>query len=216
MVAGAITLLVAAIVARAIQIAAAWDRAVVLRLGKFRGLRGPGIFGIIPVVDAVAFWIDVRVITSTFKAQQTLTRDTVPVDVDAVLFWKVVDERAALAVADYRDAISWAAQTALRDIIGKTMLADLLEGRDKIGGALRVMIDAHRPWGVNVISVEVRRRPPSRRATRERDVDAGPGRAPRAARPASSSATRSGRSPRSSARPPRPTRTTPSRCTCAR
>ncbi|MGE5187228.1 MAG: SPFH domain-containing protein, partial [Acidobacteriota bacterium] len=108
-------LIVAAIVARAVRVAVAWDRAVVLRLGKFRALRGPGVFGIIPIIDTIPYWIDIRVITSSFKAEKTLTRDTVPVDVDAVLFWKVFDpERAALAVADYTSAIGWAAQTALR------------------------------------------------------------------------------------------------------
>lgn len=101
------TVIFAAIVARAVRVAAAWDRAVVLRLGKFRGLRGPGLFGIIPIIDTIPYWIDIRVITSSFKAEQTLTRDTVPVDVDAVLFWKVIDpEKAALAVADYTSAIS--------------------------------------------------------------------------------------------------------------
>jgi len=130
----------------------------VLRLGKLHGLRGPGLFGIVPIVDTVPFWIDIRVITSTFKAEKTLTRDTVPVDVDAVLFWKVIDpERAALAVADYASAISWAAQTALRDVIGKTMLADMLEGRAKLAIELQQIIDARtEPWGVNVIAVEVR------------------------------------------------------------
>jgi regulator of protease activity HflC (stomatin/prohibitin superfamily) len=131
---------------------------VVLRLGRFRALKGPGLFGIIPIVDTIPYWIDVRVITSSFQAEKTLTRDTVPVDVDAVLFWKVVDpERAALAVADFTSAINWAAQTALRDIIGKTQLADLLEGRDKISADLQRIIDARtEPWGVNVISVELR------------------------------------------------------------
>jgi regulator of protease activity HflC (stomatin/prohibitin superfamily) len=148
----------ATLVARAVQVAAAWDRAVVLRLGKFRGLRGPGVFGIIPIIDTIPYWIDTRVITSSFKAEKTLTKDTVPVDVDAVLFWKVVDpDKAALAVADYQAAISWAAQTALRDVIGKTLLADMLEGRDKISHELQQIIDARtEPWGVNVISVEVR------------------------------------------------------------
>ena len=149
---------VAAVAASAIRVASAWERAVVLRLGRFRALKGPGLFGIIPIVDTIPYWIDVRVITSSFKAEKTLTRDTVPVDVDAVLFWKVVDpERAALAVADFTSAINWAAQTALRDIIGKTQLADLLEGRDKISADLQRIIDARtEPWGVNVISVEVR------------------------------------------------------------
>jgi regulator of protease activity HflC (stomatin/prohibitin superfamily) len=148
----------ALVIAKATRVAAAWDRAVVLRLGRFRGLKGPGLFGIIPIIDTIPYWIDIRVITSSFKAEKTLTRDTVPVDVDAVLFWKVIDaERAALAVADYSSAISWAAQTALRDVIGKTMLAEMLEGRDKISGELRGIIDARtEPWGIQVISVEVR------------------------------------------------------------
>jgi len=153
-----VAVVVAAIVAAAIRVASPWDRALVLRLGRFRALKGPGLFGIIPILDTVPYWIDIRVITSSFKAEKTLTKDTVPVDVDAVLFWKVVDpEKAALAVADYTSAISWAAQTALRDVIGKTMLADLLEGRDKISSELRLIIDARtEPWGVNVNSVEVR------------------------------------------------------------
>jgi regulator of protease activity HflC (stomatin/prohibitin superfamily) len=154
----AASVIVATVVARAIRVAAAWERAVVLRLGKFRGLRGPGVFTIIPILDTIPYLIDVRVITSTFKAEKTLTRDTVPVDVDAVLFWKVMDpEKAALAVADYTSAISWAAQTALRDVIGKTMLAEMLEGREHISFELQRIIDARtQPWGIMVISVEVR------------------------------------------------------------
>jgi regulator of protease activity HflC (stomatin/prohibitin superfamily) len=153
-----IAVVVASCVARAVRVADAWERAIVLRLGRFHALRGPGVFGIIPIVDAIPYWIDTRVITSTFKAEKTLTRDTVPVDVDAVLFWKVIDpEKAALAVADFQAAISWAAQTALRDVIGKTALADMLEGRDKISAELQQIIDIRtEPWGVNVISVEVR------------------------------------------------------------
>jgi len=149
---------VALIVSRSIRIAAPWDKAVVLRLGRFRALRGPGLFFIIPVIDTIAYWIDTRVITSSFKAEQTLTKDTVPVDVDAVLFWKVIDpQKAALAVADYTSAISWASQTALRDVIGKTLLSEMLEGRSRISGELQQIIDQRtEPWGVNVISVEVR------------------------------------------------------------
>jgi regulator of protease activity HflC (stomatin/prohibitin superfamily) len=149
---------VALIASRSIRVAVPWDRAIVLRLGRFRALRGPGLFFIVPVIDTVAYWIDTRVITSTFKAEQTLTKDTVPVDVDAVLFWKVVDpQKAALAVADYTSAISWASQTALRDVIGKTVLSDMLEGRGKISIELQKIIDQRtEPWGVNVISVEVR------------------------------------------------------------
>jgi regulator of protease activity HflC (stomatin/prohibitin superfamily) len=149
---------VALIVATAVKVAAPWDRAVVLRLGRFRALRGPGVFGIIPIIDTLPYWIDTRVITTSFKAEKTLTKDTVPVDVDAVLFWKVIDpEKAALAVADYVSAISWASQTALRDIIGKTQLADMLEGRDKLSTELQHVIDQRtEPWGIKVVSVEVR------------------------------------------------------------
>jgi regulator of protease activity HflC (stomatin/prohibitin superfamily) len=127
-------------------------------LGKFRAIKGPGLFFIIPVLDSIPYWIDVRVITSGFKAEKTLTKDTVPVDVDAVLFWQVIDpKQAALAVADYQSAISWASQTALRDVIGKTMLSDMLEGRDKISDVLQKIIDARtEPWGIKVISVEVK------------------------------------------------------------
>jgi regulator of protease activity HflC (stomatin/prohibitin superfamily) len=153
-----VALVGASVVSSAIKVAAPWDRAVVLRLGRFRKLCGPGVFGLIPIVDTIAYWIDTRVITSGFKAEKTLTKDTVPVDVDAVLFWKVLDpEKAALAVADYVSAINWASQTALRDIIGKTQLADMLEGRDKISTELQRVIDQRtEPWGVKVVSVEVR------------------------------------------------------------
>jgi regulator of protease activity HflC (stomatin/prohibitin superfamily) len=149
---------VASIVANAVKVANQWERVVVLRLGKFRSLEGPGLFFIVPILDAVAYRIDIRVITSTFRAEQTMTRDTVPVDVDAVLFWKVVDPKmAALDVADYVSAINWAAQTALRDVIGKTMLSDMLEGREKLSSELQRIIDARtEPWGVNVISVEIK------------------------------------------------------------
>ena len=149
---------IALVVSLAIKVADQWDRAVILRLGKFRSLKGPGLFFIIPVIDVIPYWIDTRVITTGFKAEKTLTKDTVPVDVDAVLFWKVVDpKKAALDVADYRSAISWASQTALRDVIGKTMLSDMLEGRDKISNLLQKIIDGRtEPWGINVISVEVK------------------------------------------------------------
>lgn len=141
-----------------IQVADQWDKAVILRLGRFHTLKGPGLFFIIPIIDAIPYWIDTRVITTGFKAEKTLTKDTVPVDVDAVLFWKVVDpKQAALAVANYESAISWASQTALRDVIGKTMLSDMLEGRDKISTVLQKIIDERtEPWGIKVISVEVK------------------------------------------------------------
>jgi regulator of protease activity HflC (stomatin/prohibitin superfamily) len=155
---GVIAFVLALFVSLSIKIADQWERVVVLRLGKFLSLRGPGLFFIIPVIDVVPYWIDTRVITSSFKAEKTLTKDTVPVDVDAVLFWKVLDpKKAALDVADYQSAISWASQTALRDVIGKTMLSEMLEGREKISEELQKIIDERtEPWGINVISVEVK------------------------------------------------------------
>jgi regulator of protease activity HflC (stomatin/prohibitin superfamily) len=140
------------------KVAKQWERAVVLRFGKYVGLRGPGIFWIVPFMDSVSDWIDQRVMTTSFAAEQTLTMDTVPVNVDAVLFWMVHDpEKAALEVQDYEKAISWASQTALRDIIGRTSLADLLKGREKIEEELQKLIDARsNPWGVTVQSVEMR------------------------------------------------------------
>jgi len=155
---GIIAFVIAVVAFLSIRVADQWDKAVILRLGKFHALKGPGLFFIFPVIDAIPYWIDTRVITTGFKAEKTLTKDTVPVDVDAVLFWKVIDPKnAALGVADYRSAISWASQTALRDVIGKTMLCDMLEGRDKISALLQKIIDERtEPWGVNVISVEVK------------------------------------------------------------
>jgi len=140
------------------KIAQQWERGVVLRLGRFVGLRGPGLFWIVPFVDSVATWIDQRTITTTFAAEQTLTSDTVPVNVDAVLFWMVHDaQKAALEVQEYSQAVSWAAQTALRDIIGRTALTDLLRGREKIEQELQQLIDGRsNPWGITVQSVEMR------------------------------------------------------------
>jgi regulator of protease activity HflC (stomatin/prohibitin superfamily) len=153
-----VSAIIAFVVSYAVKVANQWERVVVLRLGRFRSLEGPGLFLIIPIIETIAYWIDTRVITSAFKAEKTLTKDTVPVDVDAVLFWKVIDpKKAALDVADYVSAINWAAQTALRDVIGKTMLSDMLEGREKISDELQKIIDVRtEPWGINVISVEVK------------------------------------------------------------
>ncbi|MDD1655917.1 MAG: slipin family protein, partial [Methanomicrobiales archaeon] len=153
-----IALVIALLVAAAFKVADQWENAVVLRLGKFRGLQGPGPFFIIPLVERVAYWIDLRIITTTFKAEKTLTKDTVPVDVEAVLFWKVVNtEKAALEVEDYRSAISWASQTALREVIGKSFLADMLEGREKLDKELQAIIDLRtEQWGVKISSVEIR------------------------------------------------------------
>ncbi|MBS0653782.1 MAG: slipin family protein [Verrucomicrobia bacterium] len=154
----AVSVLFAYLVLAAIKVANQWDRAIVLRLGHFHSLKGPGLFFIIPIIDTVSFWIDIRVIATSFKAEKTLTKDTVPVDVDAVLFWKVIDPtKAALEVADYESAIGWASQTALRDVIGKTMLSDMLEGRNKISNELKIIIDERtEPWGIRVISVEIK------------------------------------------------------------
>jgi regulator of protease activity HflC (stomatin/prohibitin superfamily) len=150
--------LLALTLSSAIKVANEWERLVVLRLGKFLAVKGPGLVFIIPLIDTIPYWIDTRVLTASFQAEKTLTKDTVPVDVDAVLFWKVVDpKKAALDVADYKSAISWASQTALRDVIGKTMLSDMLEGREKISQDLQKIIDERtESWGINVISVEVK------------------------------------------------------------
>lgn len=149
---------IAFVASYSIKIADQWEKTVVLRLGKFHALKGPGLFFVVPVIDTVPFWIDTRVNTTSFTAEKTLTKDTVPVDVDAVLFWKVLDPKmAALNVADYSDALGWASKTALRDVIGKTMLSDMLEGRDKLGKELLRIIDERtEPWGIKVISVEVK------------------------------------------------------------
>ncbi|MBL8089321.1 MAG: slipin family protein [Anaerolineales bacterium] len=154
----AIWTIIATYILFALKVASQWEKAIVLRLGKFTGLKGPGLFWIIPIVDTIATWIDHRVMVSPFAAQKTLTKDTVPVDVDAVLFWVVWDaEKAALEVEDYRAAVDWAAQTALRDIIGKKMLADILIGRSSIDQELQAVIDERTtPWGVTVQSVEIR------------------------------------------------------------
>jgi SPFH domain / Band 7 family len=142
----------------ATKIADQWEKAVLLRLGKFRGLRGPGLFWVIPVIDRVSIWIDHRVMVTPFSAEKTLTKDTVPVDVDAVLFWLVWDaEKAALEVEDYRMAIAWAAQTALREVIGQMDLASILVGRATMDKDLQKIIDERTtPWGITVQSVEIR------------------------------------------------------------
>jgi regulator of protease activity HflC (stomatin/prohibitin superfamily) len=147
-----------AILAMSPKVAQQWERGVVLRLGSYAGLRGPGLFWVIPGIDQVSSWIDQRTITTSFAAEQTLTADTVPVNVDAVLFWMVYDaEKAALEVQDYKLAVSWAAQTALRDIIGRTPLTVLLRGREQIEAQLQKLIDERsNPWGVTVQSVEMR------------------------------------------------------------
>ena len=143
---------------RSPRVARQWERAIVLRLGRFSGMRGPGLFWVVPFVDIVGSWIDQRTITTNFAAEQTLTSDTVPVSVDAVLFWLVHDpQKAALEVQSYAQAVSWAAQTALRDIIGRTPLIELLRGRERIEADLQALIDQRsNPWGITVQSVEMR------------------------------------------------------------
>jgi len=158
LVPGALLVALAAIVLAALRLARQWEQAVVLRAGKFLSVRGPGLFWIIPVVDSIAAVIDTRVRTTQFLAEQTLTKDTVPVDVDAIIFWIVTDvRRAALEVADYSEAISWAAQTSLRDVIGAADLATLLSDRQKLDDRLRATIDAKTSdWGIHARSVEIR------------------------------------------------------------
>jgi regulator of protease activity HflC (stomatin/prohibitin superfamily) len=150
--------LVALFILFSLKVANQWEKAIVLRFGRFVGLRGPGMFWVIPVVDQIPVWIDHRVMVTPFSAEKTLTKDTVPVDVDAVLFWLVWDaEKAALEVEDYQMAISWAAQTALREVIGQMDLADILVGRARMDQDLQKIIDDRTtPWGVTVQSVEIR------------------------------------------------------------
>jgi hypothetical protein len=153
-----VSALAGAVAMRSPRIARQWDRAIVLRLGRYHAMRGPGLFWVVPFIDIVGSWIDQRTITTSFAAEQTLTSDTVPVNVDAVLFWMVHDpQKAALEVQHYSQAVSWAAQTALRDIIGRTPLIELLRGRERIENELQTLIDQRsNPWGVTVQSVEMR------------------------------------------------------------
>ena len=155
---GLITFFAAWLISSSVRIIAQWEKAIVLQLGKYQGLKGPGLFFIVPLAQNVSRIIDTRVISSTFNAEGTITADTVPVDVDAVLFWRVFDaERAVLEVQDYAQSVGWASQTALRDVIGRSTLADILSSRDKIDSALRTIIDRQtEPWGVRVESVQIR------------------------------------------------------------
>lgn len=153
-----ILMIVSVLFSASIRIAEQWERAVVLRLGKFNGLKGPGPFLIIPVIDTVSMYIDQRIRVSAFKAEQTLTKDTVPVNVDAVVYWTVWDvEKAALEVQDYREAIEHIAQTGLRDTIGKHELATLLQERDKIAEDLQQLLDQNtNPWGITCQTVGIK------------------------------------------------------------
>jgi len=154
----ALSLLLSALIASAIRIADQWERAVILRMGKYKGLRGPGPFMIVPILDRVASYIDQRVRVSTFQAEQTLTKDTVPVNVDAVVYWTVWDaEKAALEVQEYQKAIAHIAQTGLRDTIGKHELSELLQERDKIAEDLQLVLDRNtNPWGITCQTVGIK------------------------------------------------------------
>ena len=150
-------ILFSGLLATSIRIADQWERAVVLRMGKFKGLRGPGPFMIIPIIDSVSAYIDQRVRVSAFKAEQTLTKDTVPVNVDAVVYWTVWDvEKAALEVQEYQRAIEHIAQTGLRDTIGKQEISTLLQERDKIAEDLQHVLDRNtNPWGITCQTVGI-------------------------------------------------------------
>ena len=157
-VAAVLLAVIGLLVPRAMRVANQWERAVVLRLGKLHSIRGPGLFVVIPFIDAIAMLIDQRIQTTQFNAERTLTRDTVPVNVDAIIFWQVHDtERAALKIANYREAIGQVAQTSLREMIGATELSGLLAERKKADQLLRQEIGAKTAdWGVTIISVEIR------------------------------------------------------------
>jgi hypothetical protein len=146
------------LIASAIKYTDQWEKAVLLRLGSYRGLRGPGYFVIIPILDRVAYTIDQRIRTAAFGAESCLTRDTVPVNVDAIAFWIVRDaERAALEVQDYDEAVILSAQTQLRDAIGKHDLAELIQSRVELGHGLKLALEQKMAnWGIQVQSVEIR------------------------------------------------------------
>src|SRR5919202_3405075 len=141
-----------------LRICAEWERKVVLRLGRFAGVRGPGIFFLLPYVERTPFTVDLRTVTSSFTAEQTLTKDNVPVNVDTVIYWRVVEPgRAVLQVEDYRAAVMGAAQTALRDIIGRSNLAQVLSERQSIDEELTRVLDTQtEPWGVKATAVLMR------------------------------------------------------------
>lgn len=155
---GAILIILGALIPVTLMLANQWERAVVLRLGRLDRIAGPGLFFIIPVVDQVAYWIDQRIQTTEFNAQQALSKDTVPVNIDAVVFWQVHDtERAALEIQDYRRAIAQVSETSLREIVGSSLLATLLAERAKGDEILREVIGRKTAdWGISVISVEIR------------------------------------------------------------
>jgi regulator of protease activity HflC (stomatin/prohibitin superfamily) len=155
---GGILALLAILTPMSMQVANQWERAVVLRLGRLQSIRGPGIFFIVPFIDVVAVWVDQRIQTTEFNAEQALTRDTVPTNIDAILFWQVHDaERAALEITDYRQAIGRVAQTSLREMIGSSPLTTLLSDRKNADRQLKEEIGRKTAgWGITVLSVEIR------------------------------------------------------------
>jgi len=142
----------------AVKMAQQWEKAVVLRLGKLHAVKGPGLFILVPIIDAVTTWIDQRIRTTEVNAEQALTRDTVPVNVDAIVFWMVHDaERAALEIADYASAVQRVAQTSLREMIGSSLLSELLSERKQADATLKEVIGGKTAeWGVTINSVEIR------------------------------------------------------------
>ena len=157
-VAAAALILLGIVVFLSLRLANAWERAVVLRAGRFAGVRGPGLFLMVPVIDSITALVDQRIQTTSFNAEQALTRDTVPVNVDAIIFWQVHDARkAALDIRDYRQAIDRVAQTSLREMIGSSELSALLSDRKTADERLRAVIGVKTAvWGITVMSVEIR------------------------------------------------------------
>jgi regulator of protease activity HflC (stomatin/prohibitin superfamily) len=155
---GIVFVVVAILIAMSLKMANAWEKFVILRVGKLQSVKGAGLFAIIPIIDSVVAVIDERIQTTAFNAEQALTRDTVPVNVDAIIFWHVHDaERAALAITHYREAIDRVAQTSLREMIGSSMLSSLLSDRKEVDQHLREEIGRKTAeWGVSVSSVEIR------------------------------------------------------------
>jgi regulator of protease activity HflC (stomatin/prohibitin superfamily) len=156
--AGGILVVIGLLIPASLKMANQWERAVVLRLGKLQKVAGPGLFFIVPVIDSVSTWLDQRIQTTAFNAEQALSKDTVPVDVDAVIFWQIHDpERAALEITDYRSAIARVAQTSLREMVGSSLLSTLLSDRQKGDELLKEQIGRKTAeWGVTAHSVEIR------------------------------------------------------------
>ncbi|HEX3700235.1 MAG TPA: SPFH domain-containing protein [Phenylobacterium sp.] len=155
---GVVLVLIGILIPASLKMANQWERAVVLRLGKLNKIAGPGLFVIVPIIDSVQSWLDQRIQTTEFNAEQALSKDTVPVDVDAVIFWQIHDpERAALEITDYRSAISRVAQTSLREMVGSSLLSTLLSDRQKGDEVLKDQIGRKTAeWGVTAHSVEIR------------------------------------------------------------